>query len=116
MSVIRMKKKQPEVLQISENADLPSWLKPKKMYTELDTLLEYDVKPLASKEMQWLLSAYQAFRTMYFNQMEENDDKVSRRDLEVFTRATELYETIFVELEPKSEDDEMVTVVKKRKS
>ena len=84
------------------------------MYTHLDTLLDYDIKPMVSKEMQWLLAAYQAFRKMYFDQI-ESQNEVSRRDLEVFTKATELYDTIFQESETKSENDELVCVVKKKK-
>ena len=57
ISVIRQQAKTADMLQISKNASLPTWLKP-RMYTKLDTELNYDLEKLPNKELGWLMKSY----------------------------------------------------------
>ena len=61
MSVIQNEKKPIEMLQISKEASLPTWMSSRKNYTKLDTPLHYE---LDGKSMQLILVAYTKLRKL----------------------------------------------------
>ena len=91
-----MEKKPVEMLQISKEADLPTWMNMRKTYTKLDTPLHYEVSPIDSKSMQSILVNYTKFRSNIQNQL-RTEGKIKRAQLQKFNEAKEFYEMIFEE-------------------